>query len=68
MSRERRADRRARLLSITTRGRRVRRAVQADIQAREETLLSRLSSVRRTAFLGALATLSEVPPDELLDD
>lgn len=52
------ADRRARLVSITPRGRQVRAATQADIQKGEERLLARLSPADRRAFLRALETLS----------
>lgn len=51
-------DRRARLVSITARGRRLRERVQADIQRNEERLLARLSPADRKAFLRALETLS----------
>jgi DNA-binding MarR family transcriptional regulator len=51
-------DRRARLVSITSRGRRVRAAAQADIQRNEERLLTRLSVADRRAFLRALEVLS----------
>ena len=52
------ADRRARLLSLTDDGRRLRDAAQASIQAREERLLSVLDTDTRAAFLGALQRLS----------
>jgi DNA-binding MarR family transcriptional regulator len=52
------ADRRARLVTITARGRERREATQADIQAGEERLLARLSPADRRAFLRALETLS----------
>jgi DNA-binding MarR family transcriptional regulator len=58
------ADRRARLLSITPAGRQVRLAVQAEIQANEDRLLSRLPAAERQAFLRAAATLSALPPEE----
>jgi len=57
-------DRRARLLSITEAGRRARRAVQAEIQANEERVLSRLPAADREAFLRAAQTLSALPPEE----
>jgi len=58
------ADRRARLLSITEAGRRARRAVQAEIQANEERVLSLLPAADREAFLRAAQTLSTVPLEE----
>ena len=57
-------DRRARLLAVTDEGRRKRRAVQVDIQRKEERLLGHLPLADREAFLRALATLSALPPDE----
>lgn len=51
-------DRRARLVSITARGRRLREQTQADIQRGEERLLARLSPADRRAFLRALETLT----------
>jgi DNA-binding MarR family transcriptional regulator len=56
-------DRRARLLAITDKGRRLRRAVQAEIQRGENRLLAALSPADRRAFLRALETLSALPPD-----
>lgn len=52
------ADRRARLLSVTPKGRRVRDAARAGIRRREEELLARLSAGDRRAFLRVLRTLS----------
>jgi DNA-binding MarR family transcriptional regulator len=52
-------DRRARLLSITDDGRRLRDAARAEIQAAEQELLGRLTPTEREAFLGALRKLSE---------
>jgi DNA-binding MarR family transcriptional regulator len=51
------ADRRVRLLSITTQGRRVRRAVRKDIRAHEDRLLAKLPRADREAFLRVLRTL-----------
>jgi DNA-binding MarR family transcriptional regulator len=51
-------DRRARLVSITARGRRVREATQADIQRNEERVLAQLSPGDRRAFIRALEVLS----------
>ncbi|MCK2237461.1 MULTISPECIES: MarR family winged helix-turn-helix transcriptional regulator [unclassified Crossiella] len=59
------ADRRVRLVSITARGAALRRAAQADIQAKEERVLARLPAAERAAFLAALETLSAVPPEEI---
>ena len=59
------ADRRARLLAITAAGRRVRAAVQAEIQANESRLLSRLPAADRQAFLRGAQALSVVAPDEI---
>jgi DNA-binding MarR family transcriptional regulator len=56
------ADRRARLLSVTPSGKRLRESVQRDIQRREERLLSRLPPGDRAAFLRALQTLAGLPP------
>jgi DNA-binding MarR family transcriptional regulator len=58
------ADRRARLLSITPAGHRVRAAVQAEIQANEDRVLSRLPAADRRAFLRAAQALSALPPGE----
>jgi DNA-binding MarR family transcriptional regulator len=52
------ADRRARLLSLTDDGRRLRDAAQASIQTREDRLLSLLDADTRAAFLAALERLS----------
>jgi MarR family transcriptional regulator, organic hydroperoxide resistance regulator len=59
------ADRRARLLSVTPSGKRLRELVQRDIQGREERLLSRLPPGDRAAFLRALQTLAVLPPTEI---
>jgi DNA-binding MarR family transcriptional regulator len=52
------ADRRARLLSLTEAGRRLRDAAQTSIQAREERLLAVLDADQRVAFLSGLRLLS----------
>ena len=52
-------DRRVRLLSITTRGRRVRRAVRKDIQSQEERILGALPGEDRAAFVRILQTLHD---------
>lgn len=50
-------DRRVRLLSITTEGRRLRDETQAQIQKAEATLLNRLTPSERDIFLKALQKL-----------
>jgi len=60
------ADRRARLLSITTAGSRVRRAVQGDIQRNEERVLAELAPGDRRAFLRAADRLSALPVARIL--
>jgi DNA-binding MarR family transcriptional regulator len=55
------ANRRVRLLAITAAGRRVRTAVQAEIQANEDRVLSRLPAADRRAFLRAAEVLSSLP-------
>ncbi|MFF4949430.1 MarR family winged helix-turn-helix transcriptional regulator [Streptomyces chattanoogensis] len=56
------ADRRVRLLSVTPEGRRLRDAVQADIQRGEEELLARFPAAERDGFLRVLRALSADPP------
>ena len=51
-------DRRARLLAITKEGRRVKDAVQAEIQSGEERWLGTLSATDRAVFLRVLQQLS----------
>ena len=60
------ADRRARLLSITAAGDRVRRRVQDEIQRNEERLLAELPAAERKAFLRAAARLSSLPVARIL--
>lgn len=60
-------DRRARLLAVTDEGRRVRRAVTADIRAREERLLATLPAADRRGFVRALTALSGLPAGELAE-
>ncbi|SFH10854.1 DNA-binding transcriptional regulator, MarR family [Actinopolymorpha cephalotaxi] len=60
-------DRRARLLEITDEGRRLRRAVRAEIRAKEESLLATLTPTERTAFVRALEKLSALSPEDLPD-
>jgi len=54
-------DRRVRLLSITTAGRRLKDAVQADIQRGEERWLGELSAEERRVFLKVLQRLTPTP-------
>jgi DNA-binding MarR family transcriptional regulator len=51
------SDRRARLLSLTTEGRRLRDTTRTAIQAAENDLLSRLTPAERDTFLQALQKL-----------
>jgi DNA-binding MarR family transcriptional regulator len=60
------ADRRARLLSITPAGNRVRRRAQGDIQRNEERVLAELPPADRRAFLRAAHLLSALPVAQLL--
>lgn len=59
------ADRRARLLALTTEGRRLRDAAQAEIQAQEDRLLAKLPAADRRGFLNALTALAALPRDEI---
>ena len=52
-------DRRVRLLSLTPAGRRLQRAVRADIRAAEEALLAGLADEDRAGFLTALELLHQ---------
>ncbi|UKY54436.1 MarR family winged helix-turn-helix transcriptional regulator [Streptomyces inhibens] len=54
-------DRRARLLSLTGEGRRLRDTVQSAIQQGEEQVLAQLPAADRNGFLRALQTLSALP-------
>ena len=60
------ADRRARLVSITPAGNRVRRRVQSDIQRNEERVLAELPPGDRRAFLRAAHLLSSLPVAQIL--
>jgi DNA-binding MarR family transcriptional regulator len=60
------ADRRARLLSITPAGNRVRRGVQGEIQRNEERVLAGLPPADRRGFLRALDRLSSLPVAQIL--
>lgn len=62
------ADRRARVLALTAEGRALRDATQADIQAKEEKLLSRLGAADRRGLLNSLITLSALSREELLGE
>ncbi|MEW1653931.1 MarR family winged helix-turn-helix transcriptional regulator [Streptomyces sp. NPDC093707] len=55
------ADRRVRLVSLTPEGRRLRDAVQADIQRGEERLLAHLPATDREAFVRGLLALHALP-------
>jgi DNA-binding MarR family transcriptional regulator len=59
------ADRRARLLSITSAGHGIRIATQTEIQANENRVLSRLPAADRRAFLRAAELLSALPQSEI---
>jgi MarR family transcriptional regulator, organic hydroperoxide resistance regulator len=61
-------DRRARLLSITEKGRRVRRSVRAEIRTHEERLLATLTPADRRGFLRALEVLSMQLPEGAAPD
>ncbi|MFD4639482.1 MarR family winged helix-turn-helix transcriptional regulator [Lentzea sp. NPDC058436] len=56
------ADRRARLVTITSEGRRRHRAVQAEVQKGEERLLGLLAPADREALLRSLALLVDELP------
>lgn len=60
------ADRRARLLSITPAGDRVRGQVQDEIQRNEERVLAELPPAERTAFLRAAGRLAALPVARIL--
>jgi DNA-binding MarR family transcriptional regulator len=51
------SDRRVRLLSITPKGRRVRRSARKDIRSEEARILATLPPADRQAFLRAIQTL-----------
>lgn len=61
-------DRRARLLSLTPTGHRLRDTVQEAIQQREERLLARLPEDDRRGFLNALQALAALSPSEISSD
>jgi DNA-binding MarR family transcriptional regulator len=59
------ADRRARLITITAQGSRLRTATQTAIQRNEERVLAHLPPSTRRTFLRALDVLSSLPPNEI---
>ena len=59
------ADRRSRLLSLTTAGRHVHRAARSGIRTYERRLLDRLSPAERSGLLAALAVFSSLSWDDL---
>ena len=59
------ADRRARLLSLTPEGQRLRDSAQAGIQQQENRLLARVPGDDRAAFLRVLQTLHALPEEEI---
>jgi MarR family transcriptional regulator, transcriptional regulator for hemolysin len=59
------ADRRVRLISITTPGRRVRDATQRDIQRNEQRLLDTVPAADRRTFLRVVELLADAAPDAL---
>jgi DNA-binding MarR family transcriptional regulator len=62
------ADRRARLLTLTPEGARLRDAVQAAIQAKEEVLLGRLGAADRRGFVNSLIVLSALSREEIVGE
>lgn len=60
------ADRRARLLSLTPDGHRVRDSAQAAIRRGEERLLARLPERERAGFLAGLIALSALPAEDVI--
>jgi DNA-binding MarR family transcriptional regulator len=61
-------DRRAHLLSLTSKGRRVHETAQAAIRRGEERLLARLAPEDRRAFLRALQALSALSAEEIVGE
>lgn len=59
------ADRRARLLSITPAGHRLRRAVQREIQRNEDRVLAQFPPRERASFLKVLRRLAALPVEEI---
>ena len=57
------ADRRARLISLTAKGRRLRDATRRDIQRNEQRLLSVLPAGEQTTFLRLVERLADAAPD-----
>lgn len=60
------ADRRARLVALTSTGKQLRDSIQGSIQRREQRLLATLKPSDRAGFLNALQQLSTAPARELL--
>lgn len=60
-------DRRARLLSLTVEGRRLRDTVQSAIQKGEERLLAQLPAADRDGFLRSLQSLSALSEPRSMD-
>ncbi|MEO3871029.1 MarR family transcriptional regulator [Nonomuraea sp. B12E4] len=58
-------DRRARILTITGEGRKMRRSIRAEIQANEDRLLARLPEADRHGFLRALQALHRLPREQI---
>jgi DNA-binding MarR family transcriptional regulator len=61
------ADRRVRLLSLTTEGRRRLESARAGIRRREDRLLARLPARDRDGFRRALRILSALPAVDVVD-
>ena len=59
-------DRRARLLALTPEGHRRSSEAQAEIQAAEHRMLSRLPEADRRGFLNTLMALSTLPREEIV--
>ena len=57
------ADRRARLLRVTPKGKRLRDAAQRAIQENEQRLLSHLPATDRDRFLRTVRRLAELAPE-----
>jgi DNA-binding MarR family transcriptional regulator len=57
------ADRRARLIGLTAKGRRLRDTAQRAIQRNEERLLGLLAAAERQRFLRTLQRVAELAPD-----
>lgn len=62
------SDRRARLLALTAKGRRLRDTAQAAIQHNEQRLLQLLPATERQRFLRTLRRLAEAAPEVYAED